>query len=208
MNRERRSESAVGLRSVWSLESLLSFRRTERTKWTLRSRGGFSLAEVLFALAITSFALLALIGVLPQGLQSLQNAQRQEAEARIVQQAAARFQMMTWDALAQLMQTREETLYDANGTRLDQEGTDVVYRARIEVLNGLALPNETGASPYLRRIRIRITNLPNNGTALDTPSRYRERYVTLVDCDKSPSTSEADSPAGAASPTTGTPANP
>ncbi|MBX7208129.1 MAG: Verru_Chthon cassette protein B [Verrucomicrobiaceae bacterium] len=160
-----------------------------------RAQRGFSLAEVLIALAITSFALLALIGVLPEGLKSLRTAQRNEAEARIVQQLAAAWQMKTWSELDSLVGRREESTYDGNGAWVDAASTDVVYRTRAELLAGLPLPNETGASPYLRRLRIRISNQPRNGASLDAQGSYRERYVTLVDYDKSPPQEQAAAPA-------------
>jgi uncharacterized protein (TIGR02598 family) len=150
------------------------------------SRRGFSLAEVLFALAITSFALLALIGVLPEGLRSLQNAQRQEAEARITQHIAARYQVKTWDELNESTPQQQDLNFDGNGAPLEQSSSESVYRARAEVMDAAPLPNESAASPYLRRLRIRITNNMGNAGALDNPAQHRERWVTLVDLDKTP----------------------
>jgi uncharacterized protein (TIGR02598 family) len=150
------------------------------------SRRGFSLAEVLIALAITSFALLALIGVLPEGLRSLQNAQRQEAEARITQHIAARYQVKTWDELNASAPQQQDLNFDGNGAPLEQSSRETVYRARAEVMDAAPLPNESAASPYLRRLRIRITNNMGNAGALDNPAQHRERWVTLVDLDKTP----------------------
>jgi uncharacterized protein (TIGR02598 family) len=152
----------------------------------LSSRRGFSLAEVLIALAITSFALLALIGVLPEGLRSLQNAQRQEAEARIAQHVAARYQVKTWDELNESASEQQDLDFDGNGAPLEQSSREAVYRARAEVMDAAPLPNESAASPYLRRLRIRITNNMGNTGALDNPAQHRERWVTLVDLDKTP----------------------
>ncbi len=169
------------------------------------ARGGFSLAEVLFALAITSFALLALIGVLPEGLRSLQNAQRQEAEARIVQHVAARYQLKTWDELGALMQQQADLAYDGNGAPVERSSRDMAFRAKAEVTEAAPLPNETAASPYLRRVRVRITNLPNNAAAFDNPAQHRERWITLVDLDKTPGTATAPvEPAATAGSGTGT----
>lgn len=155
---------------------------------------GFSLAEVLLAIAITAFALLALIGVLPEGLRSLQSAQRHEAEARIIQHLSAKYQSKPWSDFAQLSTSQDITDFDANGTFLDKGGRDVVYRARVEVMNGTELPNETSASPYLKRIRIRIVAQTGANASFEDPNRYHERYVTLVDMDKSPNTTDGAPP--------------
>lgn len=148
---------------------------------------GFSLAEVLLAIAITGFALLALIGVLPEGLRSLQNAQRQEAEARIVLHLAAKYQAKAWEDLEQAGSSVQEILdFDANGTFVESTSKDTIYRARAEVMSGLPLPNETASSPYFKRVRIRITSQLNSTASFETAGRYRERYVTLVNYDKTP----------------------
>lgn len=152
----------------------------------VRSRRGFSLAEVLLAITITSFALLALIGVLPEGLRSLQNAQRQEAEARIVQHLAAKYQAKAWEDLSRDSGRQDFTDFDANGAFVEPNSKEIIYRARTEVMNGLPLPNESAASAYLKRVRVRITNQINSSAAFETAGRYRERYVTLVNGDKTP----------------------
>ena len=166
---------------------------------------GFSLAEVLLAIAITAFALLALVGVLPEGLRSLQNAQRHEAEARIIQHLAAKYQAKQWSDLALTSATQDITDFDANGTFLERGGRDVIYRARVEVMNGVELPNETSASPFLKRIRIRITTHTASTASFEDPNRYHERYITLVNLDKAPGASESTTPSqdGAADPASG-----
>ena len=178
----------------------------------LSSRRGFSLAEVLIALAITSFALLALIGVLPEGLRSLQNAQRQEAEARIAQHVAARYQVKTWDELSQASPQQQDLDFDGNGAPLEQSSRETVYRVRAEVMDAAPLPNESAAGPYLRRLRIRITNNLGNAGALDNPAQHRERWVTLVDLDKAPPPPPVAEPVNPTGTTTngssGTTANP
>ena len=178
----------------------------------LHAAPGFSLAEVLIAIAIISFALLALIGVLPEGLRSLQNAQRQEAEARIVQHVAAHFQLKPWDEIAAMAADAMDLDFDGNGAPVTPSSNDTIYRARAELADAAPLPNETAPSPYLRRLRIRITSQLNVGGAFDNPAKHRERWVTLVDLDKTPPPATPAAPAGTTgTPTTGsaeTPTNP
>lgn len=127
---------------------------------------------MLIALSITAFALLALVGVLPEGLRSLQNAQRQEAEARIVQQvAAALHQLQSWDATL----SENHLDFDANGAPAQSGDTDAIYRARAELTDSVPLPNESTASPYLRRLRIRIISQFAGGS-FDNTAQYREKW--------------------------------
>lgn len=62
-------------------------------------RPAFTLAEVLFAMAILSFALLTIIGLMPSTLASLNDAEARIAEARIVQSINTEFQLKPWDQL-------------------------------------------------------------------------------------------------------------
>ncbi len=47
---------------------------------------------------------------------------------------------------------------------------------------GKALPNESTGSPFLRRLRIRITR--SSDGSFEDAVRYREKWVTLVNLDK------------------------
>lgn len=178
-------------------------------RYRREASGGFSLAEVLIALAITSFALLALIGVLPEGLRSLQNAQRQEAEARILQNVAARHQMTPWDESSVGTQEEGDLEFDANGAPVQSGSKDTVYRARAEVLDAAPLPNENTASPFMRRVRIRVTNQLQMPGALDNPTHFREKWASIVNLDKAapapPADAQAEKPG---TPATGTAPNP
>ena len=51
-------------------------------------RSGFSLIEVVLAIGIVSFALLAVVGLLPVGMKSTQNAREQAAAANVLNSIA------------------------------------------------------------------------------------------------------------------------
>jgi uncharacterized protein (TIGR02598 family) len=51
-------------------------------------RSGFSLVEVVMAIGIASFALLAIVGLLPVGMKSVQNASEQAAAANVANSIA------------------------------------------------------------------------------------------------------------------------
>ena len=50
--------------------------------------GGFSLVEVVIAIGILSFALLAIVGLLPTGLKSVRNANEQAGAANVLESIA------------------------------------------------------------------------------------------------------------------------
>ena len=142
---------------------------------------GFSLAEILFAMAITSFALLALVGVLPQGLEGLRAAEQRSAEARIVQYLTTRHQLLAWDTL--MKQTGEVAeQFDIRGAPVPQGSPEVVFYTKSKIEDALPLPGEgPGENPYLKRLRIWIA--PNT-QLLTNPKRRRERVTLLVNMEK------------------------
>ena len=154
---------------------------------------GFTLAEVMIAMVITSFALLTLISILPEGLQSLQNAQRRSAEARIVQHLTSRYQLMPWNEISQASSQRDFE-FDANGNPVEPARRESVFRARVEVLTAAPLPNEIAPSPFLRRLRIRITNQLYNGAAFNNPNLHRVRHSLLANYDPASTAAASTTP--------------
>lgn len=152
-----------------------------------RSAGaGFSLAEVMLAMAIASFALLALIGVLPEGLESLRDAEKRAAEARMVQDVTARYQLLDWEETDLDNGSEEEFEFDSSGNPVESASDRVIYKARVTIEAANPLPNESSSSPFLRRIRIRISDRWDNSSAFTNPAMYRERFALLVNFDKTP----------------------
>ncbi len=148
--------------------------------------GAFTLAESLFALAIVSFTILSIIGIMPNGLTELRTAERRSAEARILQSLADEYQTLPF---ARLDQIRGEVRYfDAAGAELTNNPGDAIYAARVEFVRTETqrmLPGAGTASPYLRQLRVLITDRPHDPGALGSQerrtSRRREFVVTVAD---------------------------
>jgi len=64
-----------------------------------QSPRGFSLVEVVIALGITSFALVAMLGVIPVGLQSMKDSVFVTSQAAITESLVANAQRTPWDKL-------------------------------------------------------------------------------------------------------------
>ena len=109
-------------------------------------------------MAILSFAVLAILGVMPGGLANLQAAEQREAEARIYQSLVAEYQTKPWQELRLL--TRSEVLYfDNTGLALTHPSDTVAYAAVVErVTKRMLLPGETNPSPYLMHLIIAISD--------------------------------------------------
>lgn len=63
-----------------------------------RSKKAFSLVEVVIALGVVAFAFIGIIGSLPVGIQSMQDAMQQQAKANITQQLRSDLQQIPFAA--------------------------------------------------------------------------------------------------------------
>ena len=122
---------------------------------------GFSLIEVTIAMAIASVALVTLMGLIPQGMNTMKEAGDQAIMGRIHQQVMSELQMADYEAL----ETFEgmEIFYDAQGEEMSDsrnQGSvpeerkkgafEHIYSARISIpkVNGGKMPESVGGSKF------------------------------------------------------------
>lgn len=131
-----------------------------------RSRG-FSLVEVTIAMAIASVALVTLMGLLPQGMETMREAGDKAIEARITQQILNELQLTPFDdktgnSLLDSHYDGLEIYYDSQGEELcdstnkdsvDEEnkpgGFNHIYSARISLpRKGTKFPVSVGGGTF------------------------------------------------------------
>ena len=101
------------------------------------STQAFSLIEVVLAIGITSFALLATVGLLPIGLNTLSESNTQTAVANISHQIRGELQQISFDPKADFnVQKLSATTYyfTREGAKSDSSGA--YYRATFDINNG------------------------------------------------------------------------
>ena len=76
----------------------------------------FTLAETLFAMAILSFALLTILGLMPSTLSELNDAEQRVVEARILQTLSAEYQNMKWAQIEAIQKTKY--YFDNKGSKV------------------------------------------------------------------------------------------
>ena len=139
---------------------------------------GFTLAEVLFATAILSFALLSIIGVMPSTLAELNSAEARITEARILQSISTEWQTQTWSQVTD-RQSRMLYYFDSRGARTDApSGNDsiedaavyaaAVYPKRITTFDQVPGDENDGseAGQFLTRLTVVITRQMTSPDAL------------------------------------------
>lgn len=128
---------------------------------------GFSLVEVTIAMAIASVALVTLMGLIPQGMKTMEEAGDKAIEARIQQQLLNELQLTPFDdkggtSLLDSYYDKLEVYYDSQGEEISHSknqgtvteenkagGFSHIYSARISIpRTGGKLPRSVGAGTY------------------------------------------------------------
>lgn len=155
---------------------LLSASVVERKTCRSIKLAGFSLVEVTLALGLTTFCLLAVVGLLPVGLTTLRQATEQSIESQIVQQINSELLLHPFSQLS--------SGYAAKTFYFDEEGkpSSIEGRTRYKVqtsLGSATYPGSANASSPLddsmRMVQVEITRLPEVPSA--TPSRFNLMVV-------------------------------
>jgi len=153
-------------------------------------KAGFTLAEVLFAMAIFIFGVLVMVGTLPNGLASMQSAQRQMAEVRIFQHLLAVYQSELDRSLAKdlngtlaRLQQPANFFFDNRGDPLRTAmatSNEAAFGAQASLEPAALLPGETVPSPFSRRLRIVVAENWQNPNAFTNPSLHRQRVIPIT----------------------------
>lgn len=154
----------------------------------LRRRSAFSLVEVVLALGVVSFAIVAILGILPAGLQTGHSAQDETRAAQIAQaiiasiasQAPSQFdnvQVQLNDSQnstvpLHLSAAETKTLYADNDGRLIPTVTGAAYSVSVTTNNSPA-----GFDPgYANQVTVRVI-WPANAPVANQTSRAFVRII-------------------------------
>lgn len=148
-------------------------------------RGAFTLAEVTLALGITAIGMIALIGLIPSGLESLRQSSALVAEAKIVQAIVADYQTGDRTGRAEGLRLEDRTYhFDASGIRVQASDPWRHYTARARVVEEqLPVSGDHETNKYLQRLQIRITDHHDPAAAFADPQLHKEHgtIVALID---------------------------
>lgn len=119
----------------------------------------FSLIEVVLALGIVSFAMMAVVGTLPVGLRSSQQSRSQIAAANIARQIQGDLQQISFqnnssDALTIEKLPDNPFYFSQDGTRSEER--DAYYVANF-TLNQVTAPGLSVNSSNARSVKVSIT---------------------------------------------------
>ncbi len=151
-----------------------------------RARRAFSLVEVTIAIGIVAFAFVALVGVLPVGLQTFRRAVDASVSAQITQRIINDIQQTDFDILLD----GHTSPFLATPRYFDDQGSEVktpataVYHVKTWVKPSTDLPGDpsTANNGKLATVNIQIVNNPGNRTIATDASTgmWNDRTVGMV----------------------------
>lgn len=139
-----------------------------------RLRGGkqgFSLVEVTIALGVTAFALVALFGMLPTGLNLFRSSMDTSIKSQIVQELNSEALLADFTDLIELSKTDPQLRYfDDNGKDVTEIGGESasIYTAQVKVIvpdaQTFSRDNAppTGDSAALVRVQVHVARNPSH----------------------------------------------
>jgi uncharacterized protein (TIGR02598 family) len=136
---------------------------------------GFSLPEVTIAVGIAALGLVALLGLMPQGLEMARKTGELAAQREIVEQIARDLEQTSWKDLDTMANgTGVYRFFDEQGVEVDQGSfnTSYVANVRVSAISMAQLPQGGGRSRdenFLRRMQVRIATTTNQNYAFDDP---------------------------------------
>jgi len=148
-------------------------------------RKAFTLAEVTLALGITAIGMIALIGLIPSGIESLRQSSAMVAEAKIVQAIVADYQSGDRSDRAGGLRLDDRVYhFDGSGIRVRANDPWRHYTAQARVVEErMPVQGDPETNKYLHRIQIRITDSADAGAAFADPDLHKEfgTVVALLD---------------------------
>lgn len=136
------------------------------------ARGAFSLVEVTLAIGVVAFAFVALVGMLPVGLQTFRRAVDASVGAQIAQRVVNDVQQTDFDLL--VGGNTGKFLFQSATRYFDDQGSEVsgsasaIYHVKTWITPATVLPYSGGSAPSeannenLATVTIQIANNPGN----------------------------------------------
>jgi uncharacterized protein (TIGR02598 family) len=143
-----------------------------RTFTSPHLRSAFSLIEVLLAIGLMTFALLVIFSLLPAGMSSLQDANRQIVQTEIYNTLGAELSSTPFDRLANYQSTRFPAYFDNEGNEVASGDSIFTVRCQLE-------PPELGGE--LRRAMLMIGYRRDPSEAPANTASVSKRTFLLVD---------------------------
>jgi uncharacterized protein (TIGR02598 family) len=149
-------------------------------KSKLRGNSGFSLVEVTLAVGIAALGIIAVLGLMPQGLEMSRKTGELSAQRQITEQIVRNLDQKSWSDL-----TGSNTLftayYDDQGLETTATAPTQAFIVKVQILtlsSSTTLPLGANGEPYLARAVMKIATTTN--PQFDFSDQNRRNYATMI----------------------------
>ncbi len=149
-----------------------------------RKPNGFSLPEVTIAVGIAALGLVALLGLMPQGLEMARKTGELAAQRQIMEEITRDLEQTSWAELQNLAGATSGTVktFSEQGIEVTPGAVNTSYVANVKVFDLTAqLPQGGGGAQiekFLRKVVVRIATTTNTSYNFDDPNNL-PNFATL-----------------------------
>jgi uncharacterized protein (TIGR02598 family) len=133
-----------------------------------RRQAAFSLVEVVMALGIAAFCLVALLGLMPVGLKTVRDARGDSLRAEILKSMGNIAQQTDYSLLSNLNSTNY--YFDINGLIVNSNSSDVVYKALLST--GTVVVPPTSTTTNITSVTVAISRSANTNSEATTHTLF------------------------------------
>lgn len=137
---------------------------------------GFSLVEVTLAVGIAALGIIAILGLMPQGLEMSRKTAELSAHQHIMEQVIRDLEQTSWSALVEGSQNR---YFDDQGVETTMNGDTQAFVVSVTInpVTNSRLPQGVTTN-YLRKVVVRIATSTDSQFDFDN-DQNRRRFTTL-----------------------------
>jgi uncharacterized protein (TIGR02598 family) len=175
---------------ILRMEVNLSFPMFEKSPQKIKNYAtddAFSLVEVVIAVGVAAFALVALLGLLPSGLKTFKSTMNTAVGSQIAQRVFNDMQIANWEDL-----TNTVRYFDEQGNELtnatSSNALNCIYWVQVNTTNAATRTNSTqflgNTSTNLMTVTVMVANNPGGGQAasvvFNSTNPNTLTYTTLI----------------------------
>ena len=141
---------------------------------------GFSLMEVTIAVSIIAVTCIPLIGMLPAGMKTMRDGQREAISAEIIRALTNELSMSNWSDTNDLQDWEDGFRYFASEGIALEDKDGAVFTAKIDVGKETTLPGAPERNEFLQTVTIKVTPKPEVvKDRFDNP-KFHRTYSMLI----------------------------